>query len=212
MHRLFRFVRMHQAGPVRFFAKKRDAPKAPAPEIDFDLESLEGEMQKSIVTFEHNLQKLTIGRGDPRVFDELYVPSKKAYLSSLAQVVLKNANEVLVKPFDAKDVDGTIAALHSSDIKANITKDPTGTIHVTIPKPSQEYRTELVRKAKAYAEEAKVQVRKVRQSGLQVVKKIKNIPEDENRRLQKEVQTVHDKQLQEIDKLMLKKEQSIFKS
>ena len=64
------------------------------------------------------------------------------------------------------------------------------------------------------AEEGKVRVRNARRDNLEVLKKgqkDKVISEDEFKRAEKEVQTVHDKWIAEIDKLLKQKESDLQK-
>ena len=62
------------------------------------------------------------------------------------------------------------------------------TIVVNIPKPSLEVRENQVKVATKSADKTKIDIRAVRKDGMDELKKIKsNIPEDDFRRLSKEV-------------------------
>ena len=59
------------------------------------------------------------------------------------------------------------------------------------------------------AEDGRVHVRNVRRDALEAVKKAK-LPEDESKRLEKDIQTVTDKFIKDVDGLVHAKEQEIM--
>ena len=81
-------------------------------------------------------------------------------------------------------------------------------IRLPFPQLTEERRRELAKQCKAYAEEARVAVRNVRRDANSAIDKAgKNdaMPEDEQSRLEKEVQKLTDKYIAEIDALYKKK-------
>lgn len=198
---------------MRFFSKKknqRDSKPVQVPvEIDFDIEKIEKEMSATVKLFEGNLHKISVGRGDPRVFDEVYVPAKHATLSEISQIIPKNANEITVKPFDPKDVEAALAALNSSEIRMNCRKDASGVIHINIPKPTQEFRIELIKQARQLSEETKQNIRKKRQHSLNSLKEFKDVGEDEIKKLKNDVQKITDKFTENVENILKEKEKSI---
>ena len=144
----------------RPFGKKKTPREEPSQSVDFDIEKLKQEMDATMKGFETNLQKISIGRGDPRLFDKIYVPNKHTELSNIAQIIPKNANELSIKPFDPKDLEAALAALNLSEMKITTRKDGAGVINVTIPKPTQEFKNELIKQAKEFCEDAKQCIRK----------------------------------------------------
>jgi ribosome recycling factor len=74
---------------------------------------------------------------------------------------------------------------------------------------SRERRQEFVKVANRLAEEGRVQVRNVRRDGLEAVKKAK-LPEDDAKRTEKDIQTLTDKSIEEINKHLAAKEKDLL--
>jgi ribosome recycling factor len=86
-------------------------------------------------------------------------------------------------------------------------------LRLRIPELNEERRKELVKVAHKYAEAAKVAVRHVRRDGLDTVKKLEKnheISEDDQKRLDNDVQKVTDASIAEIDQLLSAKEKEIL--
>jgi ribosome recycling factor len=194
---------------IRQFGKKKQGRNEESVQIEFDIEKVKREMESSMKAFENNLQRISIGRGDPRIFDQIYVQSKHTTLSSIAQIIPKNANEITIKPFDPKDIEDTLTALNMSEIKINARKEGTEVISVSIPKPTQEFRNELIKQAKEFCEDTKQNIRKKRQASLQNLKDAKEIGEDEIKRIKQEIQKLTDKYTELAEKTLKDKEKAL---
>lgn len=192
--------------------RRRQEEAESADDVEFDMDQIREDMSKPLKFFEESLQKIKIGRGDPRIFDELYVASKKDHLINLAQVMMKNSNELTIKPFDEDDVDQIITAINLANINVTCRKDTHGSITITIPKPTKELRNELVKQARVALEETKSSIRNHRTSAIQTIKKIEEIGEDELKSLQKQVQKIHDEMIKKAEEMMTQKEKAINSS
>ena len=74
---------------------------------------------------------------------------------------------------------------------------------------SRERRQEFVKTANKLAEEGRVHVRNVRHGALDTVKKAK-LPEDETKRVEKEIQAATDKSIAEINTHLAHKEKELL--
>jgi len=74
---------------------------------------------------------------------------------------------------------------------------------------SRERRLEFVKTANRLAEEGRVHVRNVRRDVLETLKKAK-LPEDENKRLEKDIQAATDKAIKEINDQLARKEKDLL--
>jgi len=199
---------------VRGFSKKSKNTKdskedKPKSNFEFDLDKVQKDMDSALKAFDNSLQKISIGRGDPKIFDSIHVQSKKTNLASLAQITPKNANELTIKPFDSADVETILSALNLSDLRVQYRKEGNLSIHVTIPKPTQEYKNELIKQAKEYYEETKQNIRKKRQTSLNSLKDAKDVGEDDLKRIKADIQKVADKCTESIEKMMKEKEKTL---
>ena len=74
---------------------------------------------------------------------------------------------------------------------------------------SRERRQEFVKTAHKLAEEGRVHIRNVRRDAIETVKKAK-LPEDESKRLEKDIQTATDKSIGEINTHLAHKEKDLL--
>jgi ribosome recycling factor len=87
------------------------------------------------------------------------------------------------------------------------------TIRVPIPELNEERRRELTRVAARYAEEARVAVRKVRQHGIEALRRLEKdseISQDEQRKLQNDIQHLTDDHIKRIDETLAQKDKEIL--
>ena len=78
-----------------------------------------------------------------------------------------------------------------------------------IPELTEERRRELAKQVKAISEEAKVSVRNVRHEGMEDLKKCE-LPEDEEKGLEKDIQDLVNEYNKKIDALLKVKEEELL--
>src|SRR6266436_864678 len=86
-------------------------------------------------------------------------------------------------------------------------------IRVPIPDLNEERRRELTRVTAKYAEQARVSVRNVRRDGIEVLRrreKEADISQDEQRKLQHEIQNLTDDYIRRIDEALAQKDKEIL--
>ena len=81
-------------------------------------------------------------------------------------------------------------------------------IRIPLPDMSRERRQEFVKIAHRLAEEGRVHVRTARRDGHDASKKAK-LPEDESKRLEKDIQAATDKAIEEINRHLASKEKEL---
>jgi ribosome recycling factor len=108
-----------------------------------------------------------------------------------------------------KEIEKTI-------INSNLGFNPQNTgdiIRINVPPLTEERRKELVKKAKEESEKAKVSIRNIRRDGNEEGKKLekaKTISEDEVKLLEKDIQDLTNKFIENIDKVLVAKEKDIM--
>jgi ribosome recycling factor len=86
-------------------------------------------------------------------------------------------------------------------------------IRVPIPDLNEERRRELTRVSAKYAEQARVSVRNVRRDGIEVLRRREKgaeISQDEQRKLQHEIQHLTDDYIRRIDEALAQKDTEIL--
>ena len=82
-------------------------------------------------------------------------------------------------------------------------------IRIPLPEMSRERRQEFVKNAQRLAEDGRVHVRNVRRDALETLKKAK-LPEDESKRLEKDIQAATDKSIKDINDHLAHKEKDLL--
>jgi ribosome recycling factor len=176
--------------------------------------SAEQKMHKSVEALKHDLTKIRTGRAHTGLLDHIQVDYYGAMvpLSQVANVGLGDARTITIQPWEKKMVQPIEKAIRDSDLGLN--PATTGeVIRVPMPPLTEERRRELTKVVRHEGENARVAVRNLRRDAITHLKdllKKKEVPEDEERRAQDDVQKLTDKNIAEIDKLVAEKEKEIM--
>lgn len=174
----------------------------------------ESKMGKSIEAFKGELQKIRTGRAHPGILDQVHVDyyGSMVPISQVANVSLLDARTISVQPWEKGMGPKIEKAIRESDLGLNPSAQG-DLLRVPMPALTEERRKELTKVVRHTAEEAKVAVRNLRRDANEHAKRLlkdKAVTEDEERRLQDEVQKLTDRTIAEIDKLTQSKEQDIL--
>ena len=171
-------------------------------------------MAKSIDTLKNSLAKVRTGRAHTGLLDHLRVDyyGTPTPIGQVANVTLVDARTIGVQPYEKKMVQAVERAIRDSDLGVNPATSG-DMIRVPMPSLTEERRRELTKIVKHEGEEAKVAVRNVRRDAnthLKEMLKKHDVPEDEEKRAQDEVQKLTDKATMDIDKLIAEKEKELM--
>lgn len=174
----------------------------------------EANMKKTVEVVKKEYASLRAGRATPALLDKVMVNyyGTPTPISQMANVSAPEARLLVIQPWDKSSMPEIERAILKSDLGINPTSDGT-VIRLAIPQLTQERRQELVKVVKKKAEEGRVAIRNVRREAndaLKAKEKKGELPEDELRRSQDEVQKLTDKYIKEIDQLTNNKEQEIM--
>lgn len=176
--------------------------------------STEQKMQKSLDTLKTDLAKVRTGRAHTGLLDHIHVDyyGSPTALSQVANVTLVDARTIGVQPWEKKMVQVVEKAIRESDLGLNPATSG-DMIRVPMPALTEERRRELTKVVKGEGEDAKVAIRNVRRDANNQFKdalKAKEISEDDERRAQDDVQKLTDRNIAEIDKMVVQKEAEIM--
>lgn len=171
-------------------------------------------MAKSLDTLKHSLAKVRTGRAHAGLLDHLRVDyyGTPAPINQVANVTLVDARTIGVQPYEKKMVQAVERAIRDSDLGVNPATSG-DMIRVPMPPLTEERRRELTKIVKHEGEEAKVAVRNVRRDAnahLKEMLKKHDVPEDEEKRAQDEVQKLTDKAVADIDRMVAEKEKELM--
>lgn len=183
-------------------------------DIDEILMSAEERMEKAITALKENFMGVRTGRANAMVLDRIKVDyyGVPTPINQMAGVKTPDAHMLVIEPWD-KGVLGAIEhAIMESDLGVTPNNDGS-VIRLPFPALTEDRRRELVKQCKEYAEEARVAIRNARRDGnSHVAKSVKedNLPEDEQRRAEAEIQKLTDKYVAEVDAVFKKKEAEVM--
>lgn len=179
--------------------------------MDNDIINLAKEdMESTLENLKKRFTSVRAGRANPSSLDGVVAEyyGVATPLKQLATISVPEANQLLIKPFDK----GCLGAIEKGIIAANLGYNPSNdgeTIRIVIPALTEERRKELTKQVKAIAEDAKVSVRNNRHEALEMIKK-EELPEDEEKLLEKDIQDLVNTYNKRIDDLLKEKEQELM--
>lgn len=177
------------------------------------LEEMHRHMEKTLAICREELARLRVGRASSAMVEDVQVNyyGARTPLKHLAQISAPEANLIVVRPFDTSQ----IAAIEKAILEANLGFNPVSdkeTVHITVPKLSQERRQEMVRLIKEKSEESKVALRSNRRHFREEIEQRQDrgeISEDDLHRALEEMDKTTNEYVKQIDQLMKEKEKQI---
>jgi ribosome recycling factor len=171
-------------------------------------------MQKSIETFKANLAKIRTGRASPGILEHIMVDyyGNPTPISQVANFGLADARTINVTPWEKNMVAVVEKAIRDSDLGLNPATQG-AVIRVPMPPLTEERRKELTKVVKSEGEETKIAIRNLRRDANEHLKRLvkdKEISEDEERRAQDEIQKLTDRNVADVDKLVVEKDKEIM--
>ena len=133
-------------------------------------------------------------------------------LNQVASISVPEARLIVIQPWDKNVLPEIEKAIQKSELNLNPNNDGK-VIRINIPALTEERRKELVKGAKASAENARVAVRNIRRDAIDKLKKEQKngeLTEDELKAAETDMQTLTDKYIGEVNKILDAKEKEIM--
>ncbi|MBL6660708.1 MAG: ribosome recycling factor [Crocinitomicaceae bacterium] len=182
-------------------------------ELNMIYDELNSSNVKKIEHFETELSKIRAGKASPSMLSGVMVEYYEAMtpLQQVANVSVMDARTLTVQPWE-KSVLNDIA---KGIIDANLGLNPQNNgeqLIISVPPLTEERRRDLVKKAKAESENAKIGIRNNRKDALDMIKELKNdgLSEDMMKDAENEVQNITNEFSNKIDEFLSVKEKDIM--
>jgi len=177
------------------------------------LTDAQARMKKGIDFTLHEFSSIHTGKASPSMVEGVMVEAYGSMmrLKECAAISTPDPRLIQVQPWDKGLVRAVEKALQQANLGINPIVDG-GLIRLPLPDLSRERRLEFVKVAHKLAEEGRVNLRHVRRDAMEAIKKAKKdgkISEDEEKRLEKEVQAATDKAIKDIDTHLAHKEKEL---
>jgi ribosome recycling factor len=167
-------------------------------------------MKKAVDHTLHEFSSIHTGKASPTMVEGVMVEAygSQMRLKECAAISTPDARLIQIQPWDASLGKAIAKAIIDANLGFNPIVDGK-VIRVPLPEMSRERRQEFVKTAHKLAEDGRVAVRNARHAVLDNLKKAK-LPEDETKRLEKEIQTATDKSIADINSHLAHKEKELM--
>lgn len=171
-------------------------------------------MQDNIEAFRTKARKIRTGRAHPALLESIQVLyyGRMTPVSQMANISSPAPRSLLVNPWDT----GALKDIEQALVRANLGVTPQNdgkAIRLTLPELTEERRRDLVKEVKKMAEKCRVDLRNNRRAVNEDIKnavKEKALSEDDQKRLNSEIQKITDDFIKQADQILQAKEKEIM--
>jgi ribosome recycling factor len=181
----------------------------------FDTNEYKNKFEVSLKHVEDDMSKIRTGRAHPGMLSGIIVEvyGTRMPLNQTATTTVLDAHMLQVAPFDPSTLNNITKAIRSDQSLGFNPSDDGHVIRVPVPMLTEESRKNLVKQVSARIEEAKIGFRAIRQEAMKELKNLKqekSISEDEQKRLEKQLDTIVEDYNSKIEQLFKTKEKEIL--
>ena len=178
-----------------------------------ELADVKRRMQSAVDVLKTELAGLRTGRASAHLLEPVTVDVYGAHmpLKQLATINVPEPRMITVQVWDRSQVKAVEKGIQQASLGLNPIVEGQ-MLRIPIPELNQERRTELVKVAHKYAEQARVAVRNVRRDGMEKIKKhekASELSQDAARKETDQTQKLTDQMIASIDQLLAAKEKEI---
>ncbi|TBX70687.1 ribosome recycling factor [Flavobacterium silvisoli] len=183
-------------------------------EIEFILDSTKESMNGSIAHLEKEFLNIRAGKASPQMLGGVFVDyyGSQTPLSQVANINVPDARTITVTPWEKSMLHPIEKAIMVANLGFNPMNNGDNII-ISVPALTEERRRDLVKQAKAEAEDAKIGIRNARKDANTEIKKLEKegASEDVCKSAEEDVQKLTDAFIKKIDEHLAIKEAEIMK-
>lgn len=182
-------------------------------ELNMVYDEFNSSNEKSLKHLENELLKIRAGKASPSMLSGVMVDyyGSPTPLQQVANVNTMDARTLTVQPWEKTMLEEIMKAIMHANL--GLTPQDNGEILIiNIPPLTEERRRDLVKKAKAEGEHAKVGIRNNRKDAMDMVKSLKDegLSEDMQKDAEDEIQNITNGYTKKVDELIELKEKDIM--
>lgn len=181
-------------------------------EINFILDAAKESMGAAIAHLEKEFMKIRAGKANPSMLSNIMVDyyGSQTPLAQVANVNTPDARTISVQPWEKSMLQEIEKAIANANLGFNPMNNGDFVI-INVPPLTEERRHDLVKQAKAEAEDAKVSVRTARQDANKEIRGLDDASDDLKKNSEADVQELTDNYTKKIDTFLGNKEAEIMK-
>ena len=171
-------------------------------------------MKKTIHVLKDELGAIRAGRANPALLDRIAVDyyGSQTPVSQVCNISVPEARVIVIQPWEARMLKDIEKAIQKSDLGINPSNDGK-VLRLIFPVLTEERRKDLTKMTKKLGEESKVALRAIRRDAVEQFKKEKKsgeMTEDDLRDAEKEIQTITERFVADVEKALAEKEKEIM--
>ncbi len=171
-------------------------------------------MDKAVAALKEEFATLRTGRANSSLLDQVVVDAygSRMPINQVGAISVPEPRSITVSVWDKGLVVSVEKAIRNSGLGLNPVVEGQN-LRIPVPPLTEERRKELAKLAGKYAEQQRVAVRNVRRDAMDDFKKAEKasvISQDEQKRLEAEVQKVTDEAIKRVEEALKSKEQEIM--
>ncbi|MBP3313635.1 MAG: ribosome recycling factor [Oscillospiraceae bacterium] len=180
----------------------------------FEISTYSHKMDKTLEVLASQFSAVRAGRANAKVLDRITVEyyGTDTPIGQVGTISSPDPRSLLIQPWDSSLLKPIEKAIQLSDLGINPQNDGR-VIRLVFPQLTEERRIELTKQVKKYGEEGKVAIRNIRRDAVDAVKKdlkASEITEDDEKKLQKDIQDLTDKYIKKVDEACAAKEKELM--
>lgn len=181
---------------------------------NLDMADIRRRMEGALDSLHKDMMGLRTGRASVNMLEPVVVDvyGSKMPINQVGNISTPEARLLTVTVWDSSQTQVVEKAIRDAGLGLNPMAEG-NVIRVPVPELNEERRVELTKVAGKYAEQARIAVRNIRRDGMDSIKSMKNngdITEDDQKRMEGDVQKATDDHIQKIDKILSDKEKDIM--
>ncbi|HVW81208.1 MAG TPA: ribosome recycling factor [Mycobacteriales bacterium] len=182
--------------------------------IDETMFEAEEKMEKAVAVFHDDLATVRTGRATPQMFSKIVVDyyGTPTPVNQLASFNVPEPRMAVISPYDKGSLSAIEKAIRDSDLGVNPTSDGS-IIRVVFPQLTEERRRDLIKVARAKAEDSRVSIRNIRRHAKETLDKLSKdgeAGEDDVARAEKELEKTTHTYVEQIDEALRVKEAELL--
>ncbi len=181
-----------------------------------DIVETKQKMQKSVEFTREEVAMIRTGRANPALVENIFVQayggSTRMRVMEMASISVPEPQMIVLTPYDQSTIGEIRRDIEAANIGVNPVID-NNIVRLTFPALTQERRLEYVKLLHTKLEDGRVRLRQLRHEKMGEFKRTAeegNLPEDDKKRLEKELQDLTDSMMQEIENLGKIKEKELM--
>ena len=178
------------------------------------MSDLKTALEKTLADLKTDVSSLRTGRATPALVEDLLVDAygAKQLLKTLAAISTPDARQIAIQPWDTSLMPAIEKAIQTSPLGLNPIADK-DLIRLSLPTLTEDRKKDLVRVLKEKLENARIQVRRVRDDAMKDIErreKAKELSEDQRFREKQEVEKTVGEYNKKLDETGQAKEKEIM--